>query len=66
LTFALESLLVLSFCLKKLLSAEKLKNAKDGSSAWVDIYEYARKIREGEMTWNEVEKADLDNLSFLY
>ena len=43
---------------------EKFKNAKDGSSAWVDIYEYARKIREGEMTWDEVEKADLDNVSF--
>eukprot|EP00543_Licmophora_paradoxa_P009519 CAMPEP_0202477274 /NCGR_PEP_ID=MMETSP1360-20130828/93859_1 /ASSEMBLY_ACC=CAM_ASM_000848 /TAXON_ID=515479 /ORGANISM="Licmophora paradoxa, Strain CCMP2313" /LENGTH=593 /DNA_ID=CAMNT_0049104517 /DNA_START=45 /DNA_END=1826 /DNA_ORIENTATION=+ len=39
---------------------EKAKIAKDPSSAWVDIYEYARKIREGEMTWEEVEKADLD------
>ncbi|KAI2492187.1 Nitrite and sulphite reductase 4Fe-4S domain [Fragilaria crotonensis] len=34
--------------------------AKDGTSAFVDVYEYARKIREGEMTWEEVEKNDLD------
>jgi len=39
---------------------EKAKLAKDPINAWVDIYEYARKIREGEMTWEEVEKADLD------
>ncbi|GAX28282.1 ferredoxin-nitrite reductase [Fistulifera solaris] len=39
---------------------EKIKLEKDGSAAWVDVYEYARKIREGEMTWEEVEKADLD------
>mmetsp|Transcript_17582 Transcript_17582/g.24788 ORF Transcript_17582/g.24788 Transcript_17582/m.24788 type:complete len:645 (+) Transcript_17582:87-2021(+) len=39
---------------------EKVKMKKDPISAWVDIYEYARKIREGEMTWEDVEKADLD------
>ncbi|GAX16353.1 ferredoxin-nitrite reductase [Fistulifera solaris] len=39
---------------------EKIKLEKDGSAAWVDVYEYARKIREGEMSWEEVEKADLD------
>lgn len=33
---------------------------KDGTAAWVDVYEYARKIRQGEMTWEEVEKNDLD------
>ena len=43
---------------------EKAKIAKDGSSSWVDVYEYARKIREGEMTWEEVEKNDLDNVRF--
>jgi hypothetical protein len=42
---------------------EKLKVAKDATAAWVDVYEYARKIREGEMTWEDVEKADLDNVS---
>lgn len=42
---------------------EKAKLAKDATSAWVDVYEYARKIREGEMTWEEVEKADLDSVS---
>lgn len=44
---------------------EKIKMAKDGTSAFVDVYEYARKIREGEMTWEEVEKADLDNVSYI-
>ena len=42
---------------------EKAKLAKDGTSAFVDVYEYARKIREGEMTWEEVEKADLNTAS---
>lgn len=41
---------------------EKAKMAKDPTNAWVDVYEYARKIREGEMTWEEVEKADLDTV----
>mmetsp|Transcript_17422 Transcript_17422/g.26455 ORF Transcript_17422/g.26455 Transcript_17422/m.26455 type:complete len:608 (-) Transcript_17422:300-2123(-) len=40
---------------------EKDKIEKDPTSAFVDIYEYARRIREGEMTWEEVEKADLDS-----
>jgi hypothetical protein len=44
---------------------EKIKLAKDGTAAFVDIYEYARKIREGEMTWDDVEAADLDNVSIL-
>jgi hypothetical protein len=44
---------------------EKAKMTKDATSAWVDVYEYARKIREGEMTWEEVEKADLDTVSIL-
>lgn len=39
---------------------EKIKQEKDATSAFVDIYEYAAKIRAGEMTWEEVEKADLD------
>lgn len=39
---------------------EKAKLKKDPINAWIDVYEYARKIREGEMTWKEVEKADLD------
>mmetsp|Transcript_15632 Transcript_15632/g.22034 ORF Transcript_15632/g.22034 Transcript_15632/m.22034 type:complete len:609 (+) Transcript_15632:68-1894(+) len=40
---------------------EKIKMAKDGTSAFVDVYEYAAKIRAGEMTWEEVEAADMDN-----
>ncbi|GFH52229.1 nitrite reductase [Chaetoceros tenuissimus] len=39
---------------------EKIKQKKDATSAFVDVYEYAAKIRAGEMTWEEVEKADLD------
>lgn len=42
---------------------EKVKLAGDPINAWVDIYEYARKIREGEMTWDEMEKADIDTVS---
>jgi hypothetical protein len=42
---------------------EKIKQEKDATSAFVDIYEYAAKIREGLMTWEEVEKADLDTVS---
>ncbi len=45
---------------------EKVKMAKDPTSAFVDVYEYARKIREGEMTWEEVEAADLDTVSCHY
>ena len=41
---------------------EKAKLAKDPINAWVDVYEYARKIRDGEMTWEEVEIADLDTV----
>jgi hypothetical protein len=41
---------------------EKVKLEKDGTSAFIDVYEYARKIREGEMTWEEVDKADLDTV----
>ena len=41
---------------------EKIKLEKDGTSAFVDVYEYARKIRSGEMTWEEVDKADLDTV----
>lgn len=41
---------------------EKIKLEKDGTAAFVDVYEYARKIRDGEMTWEDVDKADLDNV----
>jgi hypothetical protein len=41
---------------------EKIKLAKDGMSAFVDVYEYARQIREGELTWEDIEKADLDSV----
>ena len=45
---------------------EKIKLKKDGTSAFVDVYEYARKIREGEMTWEEVEAADLDSVRYCF
>ena len=44
---------------------EKIKNKKDATAAFVDVYEYAAKIRAGEMTWEDVDKADLDNVSAL-
>ncbi len=44
---------------------EKAKQEKCATSAFVDVYEYAAKIRSGEMTWEEVEKADLDTVSFI-
>mmetsp|Transcript_11049 Transcript_11049/g.16592 ORF Transcript_11049/g.16592 Transcript_11049/m.16592 type:complete len:614 (-) Transcript_11049:326-2167(-) len=40
---------------------EKFKFAKDGTSAWKDVYEYAAKIRAGELNWEDVEKGDMDN-----
>ena len=45
---------------------EKAKHGKCATSAFVDVYEYAAKIRAGEMTWEEVEKADLDTVSCSY
>lgn len=39
---------------------EKVKLAKDGTSAFVDVYEYAAKLRSGKMTWEEVEAADMN------
>jgi hypothetical protein len=44
---------------------EKAKLEKDPVNAWIDVYEYARKIREGEMTWEEVETADLDTVRLI-
>jgi len=40
---------------------EKAKLAKDGTSAFRDVYEYAAKFRSGDMTWEEVEKADMNS-----
>ena len=42
---------------------EKMKQKKDATAAFVDVYEYAAKIRSGEMNWDDVERADLDNVS---
>lgn len=44
---------------------EKIKLEKDGTSAFVDVYDYARRIREGTMSWEDVEKADLDTVRFV-
>jgi hypothetical protein len=43
---------------------EKIKLEKDGTTAFVDVYEYARKIREGEMTWEDLDKADLESVRY--
>ena len=45
---------------------EKTKLAKDGTSAFVDIYEYAAKFRSGEMTWEEVEAADMNTVRCVF
>jgi ferredoxin-nitrite reductase len=39
---------------------EKQKIEKDGTSAWVDIYEYAAKIRAGELDWKDIEGGDMN------
>jgi len=39
---------------------EKIKLAKDTTAAFTDLYEYAAKIRAGEMTWQDVEDADIN------
>jgi ferredoxin-nitrite reductase len=39
---------------------EKAKLLKDGTSAFVDVYEYAAKLRSGTMTWEEVENSDMN------
>lgn len=45
---------------------EKAKQAKCATSLFVDVYDYAAKIRAGEMTWEDVEKADLDTVSVIF
>ena len=44
---------------------EKVKSGKDGTSAFVDVYEYDSKICSDEMTWKMVEKIDFDTVSFV-
>jgi ferredoxin-nitrite reductase len=39
---------------------ERVKLAKDGTSAFVDVYEYAARFRSGNMTWEEVEASDMN------
>ena len=43
---------------------EKIKMEKDATSAWVDVYDYAAKIRAGELDWQDIDKGDFDNVSF--
>ena len=39
---------------------EKAKLAKDASTAFNSVYEYAAAVRSGEMNWEDVEKADMN------
>ena len=39
---------------------EKIKLGKDTTAMFTDLYEYAAKIRAGEMTWQDVEDADIN------
>lgn len=43
---------------------EKIKLEKDGTSAFTDIYDFAAKIRAGSLSWEDIEKDDLDFVSF--
>ena len=42
---------------------EKAKMQKDPMNGFVDVYDVARRIREGEMTWQEIEKVDINTVS---
>ena len=39
---------------------EKIKLAKEPTTVFTDIYDYAAKIRAGEMDWKDVEDADIN------
>ena len=39
---------------------EKIKLGKDTTAMFTDLYEYAAKIRAGEMTWQDVEDSDIN------
>jgi len=39
---------------------EKAKQAKDGTSAFMDVYELAAKVRDGTLDWEEIDKGDFD------
>ena len=39
---------------------EKAKLAKDGTTAFTNIYEFAAAIRAGSLAWEDIEKADMD------
>merc|ERR1719502_747930 len=39
---------------------EKIKLSKDTTQIFTDMYDYAAKIRNGELTWEEVEDADIN------
>lgn len=41
---------------------EKAKMKKDPTNAWVDIYDYAAKIRAGELNWEDIEKAEMNTV----
>jgi ferredoxin-nitrite reductase len=39
---------------------EKIKQKKDPTSVWTDIYEYARAIREGQTNWEDIGADEID------
>ena len=43
---------------------EKIKLEKDGTTAFNDIYDFAAKIRNGTLNWEDIEDSDLDFVSF--
>lgn len=45
---------------EKLNPTEAAKLEKDPVSAWTDIYDFAKKIREGSLTWEDLDQNDID------
>jgi ferredoxin-nitrite reductase len=43
---------------------EKGKLAKDATSNYIDVYDFARQIREGEMDWQDLEKFEFQRLKW--
>ena len=44
---------------------EKVKIAKDATSAFNSVYEFAAAVRAGTLDWEDVEKADMNSKNFV-
>ena len=41
-------------------NVEKIKQKKDPTAAWTDVYEYAAAIRSGQLNWEDISSDDVD------